>query len=164
MNIFYLGKNPYKAALLHGDRHVVKMIVETAQMLSTAHHLHPTTPIQSHIYKPTHINHPCNIWVRENTSNYKWTYRLLHGLCTEFRIRRSKIHKTERIIPILMDLPDITYSENQTCPALAMPDKFKSDDPVQSYRLYYKQKFNDGIVSYHWSNQRSIPDFLIKEY
>lgn len=173
MNIFYLDQDPYVAARWHGDKHVSKMIIETAQMLSTAHHVlskeydangkpfsHKANKLG--LYKPTHINHPCSKWIRENSANYDWAWKLFEGLCSEFYIRRAKIHATERLLDTLKIKPDITYALKYTTPALAMPDEFKTDNPVESYRRYYKYKFLKGIVTYEWSEQRKAPAWLKK--
>lgn len=160
MNIFYLDKSPYTTAEWHGDKHCVKMILETAQMLSTAHH--QSGGCVEGLYKATHINHPCSIWVRENTANYDWAWQLLVALCDEFQLRRGKSHATSRLIPLLETPPDIPIASEITTPALAMPDKFKSVCPVASYRRYYRSKFADGIVGYGWSDARGVPDWIIQ--
>jgi hypothetical protein len=77
MNIFYLDKSPYTCARYHCDKHVVKMILETAQLLCGAHWATGGTAQ----YKPTHLNHPCAIWVRKSLSNYKWLCELGFNLC-----------------------------------------------------------------------------------
>ena len=154
MNIFYLDSNPYTAAQWHADKHVSKMLIETAQMLSTAHHIDGNSEIQG-LYKPTHINHPCALWVRENTANYDWAWGLLNALCLEFRIRRGKQHLTQkRLLMTLNAIPDLPYAPEHTPPPLVMPDALKCDDPVQAYRAYYRQKHADGIVSYDWLRER----------
>ena len=160
VNIFFLDKNPYTCAKWHGDKHVPKMLLEIAQMLSTAHHILGTDQDISKIYKATHINHPCNLWVRESSANYEWSWLLLDALCREFEIRRDKKHKTE--IDLLYTLrmwPDIEYGE-MTDPALAMPEVFKTNNAVESYRNYYKQKYSEGIVEYNWCEERKEPYWL----
>lgn len=154
MNIFFLSRDPYQAAQWHGDKHCVKMILETAQILSTAHHILSPEADNSNLYKPTHIAHPCSIWVRQNSANYEWAWELLEGLCAEFRIRRGKTHATQRLLPPLSVIPYIPIATEITTPALAMPDEFKCDDPVASYRRYYQQKYADGIVAYNWLSER----------
>lgn len=154
MNIFYLDHNPHQAAQWHSDTHCVKMIVETAQMLSTAHHTLSPEAENIGLYKATHINHPCSIWVRQNSANYQWGYELLDGLCAEFRIRRGKTHATERLLPLLRIRPDMPTAAEISMPALAMPDTFKCTDPVASYRAYYRQKYADGIAAYNWLPER----------
>ena len=160
MNIFFLHENPRIAAEWHGDKHVSKMLLETAQMLSTSHHVQGFG--HSELYKPTHINHPCSLWVRENKRNYHWTWNLLCALCYEFEIRRGKKHATERLVIPLSYQPDLPFATDRTPPALAMPDEFKTACPVESYRRYYQQKFLDGIVCYNWSDERTEPDWILK--
>ena len=91
MNIFVLDKNPRDAARMHCDKHVPKMILETAQMLSTAHHVYDT-PQAPLVYKKAHLNHPCTIWVRESVDNYSWAFELFRELNNEFVRRRGKKH------------------------------------------------------------------------
>ena len=80
MNIFYLDRDPHEAARLQCDKHVVKMILETAQLLSTAHNELDGGQIA---YKTTHKNHPSAVWARKSLDNYLWLYRHLEGLGSE---------------------------------------------------------------------------------
>lgn len=161
MNIFYLDHNPRVAASFHGDKHVVKMCIETAQMLCTAHHLLNKDNVKTGLYKATHINHPCNIWIRENSANYNWAFTLFESLCYEFYIRRNKIHASQKLLSILAEPPDIIkFSNIRSMPALAMPEQFKTRSPVVSYRNYYASKHEEGIVTYNWSQKRKEPWWL----
>jgi len=136
MNIFVLDNDPHKAAVMHCDKHVVKMILESAQMLCTAHHLHPSGsyPIA---YKKAHVNHPCTKWVRESLSNYKWLVSLAKNLNDEYKFRYNHTvnHKSFDVINSLPmpDIPDLGLTQFVT----AMPDDCKTLDPVLSYRTYY---------------------------
>ena len=155
MNIFYLDKTSEKAALYHCDKHVPKMILETAQMLSTAKRLlcpsrdyHAS--LGSDIYQAAYPNHPSTRWVRESIHNYTWAYCLYLDLCTQYRNRFNKIHSAEKLRPELGKLPDPPsdhpfYSNPWSEPPLCMPDQYK-DAPscVEAYRAYYffeKQSF-----------------------
>ena len=90
MNIFYLDKCPYKAAELQYNKHVVKMILESAQMLCTAHHHYNIfTDVP---YKKAHYNHPSTIWVRQNKNHYRWLYNHMIGLGQEYEDRYGKTH------------------------------------------------------------------------
>lgn len=139
MNIFYLDENPSFAAEYHCDKHVVKMILETAQMLSTAHHVLGVTVPTTLLYKPTHINHPCNKWIRENTNNYAWLTNLGIYLCEEYFKRYKKMHSCyERLQLFDWNFPQNLPSGFKTPVALAMPEQYKVPfNPVQSYRNYY---------------------------
>jgi hypothetical protein len=119
---------------MHCDKHVVKMIVETAQLLCGAHHMTGSWAQ----YKLSHKNHPCAIWTRESIENYIWLSKLGVELCREYTRRYNKIHKSEAVINWCVNnipaLPHITMTEFR----LAMPDICKiTNDPVENYREYY---------------------------
>ena len=140
MNIFYLDECPVKSAKAHCDKHCVKMILETAQLLSTAHReLDGDGYADTHsLYKATHKNHPSAIWVRASAANYDWTYRLLVELCDQYSYRYGKTHKTEQLVKPLSHPPsniptDTAFTEPPQC----MPDEYKRSDAVDAYRAYY---------------------------
>jgi len=143
MNIFVLDKNPFNAAKFHIDKHVTKMIVESAQMLSTAHHV--LDGEKPGIYKISNKNHPCNIWLRQSLQNYEWLVDLSLGLVEEYKIRYgNKHHKTEDVLINLIHPPDNINSLGITEFAQAMPDEYKNTCTVTAYRNYYmheKQSF-----------------------
>jgi hypothetical protein len=158
MNIFVLDWDVKKCAMYHNDKHVVKMILETAQLLCGVHHI-TEIPTESVPYKLSHKNHPCSIWARESMDNYLWLCELGMELCAEYTFRYSKRHKSQQVIEwCIVNHPNIP-EKGFTSPAKAMPDQYKVDDVVQSYRNYYvgeKKSFSN------WKN-RSVPSwFLIK--
>ena len=159
MNIFFLHLDPKTCAQMHVNKHVVKMILETAQLLCTAHHLHPNLLGYIPPYKMTHKNHPSAIWTRESMSNYKWLCELGKELCIEYTYRYGKIHKSEKYIDDLMlNLPDIEdkgFSE----PRQAMPDIYKDEnDSLEAYRNYY---FFEKVDLHSWKN-REKPFWIIE--
>jgi hypothetical protein len=137
MNIFFLDENPTMSARYHVDKHVVKMILETAQLLCGVHHT--VNPSSSHQvpYKLSHKNHPCAIWARESLSNYLYLCELGLELGKEYTYRYGKRHKSIDVINWCIinkpNIPDIGF----TTPAMAMPDEYKVDSVVESYRNYY---------------------------
>jgi len=146
MNIFVLDLNPKTCAELHCDKHVVKMIVETAQLLCSAHHIIGTK--LTDLYKLTHKNHPCSIWARESSDNYKWLVRLGLHLCDEYTNRYNKIHKTSTLLLNLLTTQPEKFSTHQhTERPLCMPDKYHSTYVVESYINYYKNEKKD-ILKY----------------
>lgn len=155
MNIFFLYSSPKKAAEFHCDKHVVKMILETAQLLSTAHAILDNNGKQVEgMYKPTHVNHPCAKWVRENILNYRWTYNLFWSLLREYEHRYNKIHSCDKMSQNLFFVPNLIKNTRElSSPALCMPEKYKTSDPVQSYRNYYMGE-KSHIAK--WTN-REIP-------
>jgi hypothetical protein len=137
MNIFFLDENPKLSAQYHVDKHVVKMILETAQLLCGVHHsVNPSSP-QQVPYKLSHKNHPCSIWARESLSNYLYLCELGLELGKEYTYRYGKKHKSIEVIEWCIvnkpNIPDIGFTK----PAMAMPDEFKVDSVVESYRNYY---------------------------
>ena len=136
MNIFVLDRDVRKCAQYHNDKHVVKMILETAQLLCGVHHMVEENTDEVP-YRLSHKNHPCSIWVRENISNYLWLCELGLELCKEYTHRYEKRHKSQDVIEwCLINLPSIP-EEDFTEPPKAMPEEYKVDDVVQSYRNYY---------------------------
>lgn len=133
LNIFVLDTDLEKCAEYHCDKHVVKMILEYAQMLSSV------VRLQGHDvgYKLTHKNHPCTIWARESLSNYNWLKRLTRLLNYEYKYRYNKDvnHKSYDLVKTLPtpDIPDIGLTPF----AQAMPDQYKNKDAVKAYREYY---------------------------
>ena len=157
MNIFGLHPKPRKCARYHVNRHVVKMILEYAQQLSTCWHvIDPEHKLFCPTMKPTHKNHPCSKWVRESTGNYKWLCELALELCKEYTYRYNRVHKTEAVISVLaLNIPPLP-SDTMTRLPLAMPDEFKTDSVVKSYRLYYKH----GKKHIHAWKNRDTPKFI----
>jgi hypothetical protein len=137
MNIFFLDWDVNKCAKDHCDKHVVKMILETAQLLCGVHHMTPQVTPQVP-YKLSHKNHPCAIWTRSSLSNYLYLCELGLALCKEYTNRYGKRHKSQDVIEwCLINKPkiqDIGFTE----PPKAMPDEYKVSDVVESYRNYYR--------------------------
>ena len=99
MNIFYLHRDPRVAARYHNDKHVVKMILESAQMLSTAHR-ELDGNLNETMYRPTHKNHPSTVWVRESSSKlHDGCIDLFISLCDEYTHRYGKVHLTDQEAP-----------------------------------------------------------------
>lgn len=141
MNIFYLDSNPKIAAQAMTNKHVVKMILESAQLLSTAHHLidGDQATDKDLLYKPTHHNHPSAVWVRQSALHYLWLYEHFMALCNEYTERYGKIHATfTKLAMPLANFPKNIVYVDFVQPPCAMPDQYKvSNDSVTSYRNYY---------------------------
>ena len=160
MNIFILDKDVKKCAQYHCDKHVVKMILETAQLLCGVHHVtaHDTAHDTAHVpYKLSHKNHPCSIWARDSISNYLYLCEIGLALCEEYTYRYGKRHKSQDVITWCIlnrpNIPDIGFTE----PARAMPDEYKVDDVIESYRNYYIGAKKDFAK---WKN-RDIPEWFL---
>lgn len=160
MNIFVLDADPFMAAKDLCNQHVVKMIVETAQLLSTAHRCldgndegYLNDGRQEVLYKITHKNHPCAIWARENSYNYSWLYLHFLGLLNEYMLRYGKIHSCSKLKRTLLKFPNnIPPSERMTDFKLCMPEEYKVlDNPIKSYRIYY---LNEKLKFARWPENR----------
>ena len=137
MNIFYLHKNPIKAAQYQYNKHVVKMILESAQMLCAAHHVigNPDDPP----YKLAHKNHPSTIWVRESIFHYDWLWNHMMALGDEYTKRYGKTHLSITKMndyemywaPLGMPSPEFKQ------PPQCMPDEYKHKDSITAYWQYY---------------------------
>lgn len=158
MNIFALDDCPKLAAEYHNDRHCIKMILESAQLLCTAHRVLdgkrmvvlskagrkqtvyqlPIPAIDQLMYKVTHENHPSAIWARECSSNYLWLYNLFLNLQTVYTKRYGKVHACSAMNEILANLPKNIKLGLRTPFAQAMPEECRSTDPVEAYRNYYR--------------------------
>lgn len=185
MNIFVLDSSPVLAAQYQCDKHVVKMIVESAQMLSTAHRLldgsvqHttkqtasgkvrrskvwklPDPNLEFRLYAVAHPGHPCTLWTCESMANYIWHYEHFCALCDEYTFRYGKQHATDIKLRFWLDgapanIPDVDMTPFR----LAMksnPECMNEADPVGSYRKFYQTK--QGRFKMAWTN-RQKPDWF----
>ena len=159
MNIFYLDHNIELCAKFHNNKHLIKQILESMQLISIT--LHVTG--FSAPYKLTHINHPCAVWTRQSGANLTYLENLFLALCEEYTYRYGKIHACEDkwrqwyhvIQRCIYKLPDKGF----TSPVLCMPDQYKTACPVESYRLYC---LGEKSRMFKWKN-REIP-YWVKNY
>ena len=180
MNLFIFDEDPVEAARLQCDKHVVKMIVESAQMLSTAHRMidgvETKMPSKSgktmvkywkipdfrenFLYKAVHMGHPCTVWTMESSENYIWHIVHFTALCDEYFYRYGKIHASTQLIPYLGTLPDNIKVGQQTPFRLAMGSNSECmfpEDPVKSYRAFYQTKQTRFKMA--WT-KRDIPEWF----
>jgi hypothetical protein len=176
MNIFYLDRDPVIAAQMQCDKHVIKMILESAQMLSTAHRVLDGDDYANDagMYKLTHKNHPSAIWVRSCFENYVWLYKHMVALMEEYTFRYGKHHATERLLFPLSGCP-VTIPHRPcmksyimfqgktwipmvgfTDPPMCMPEECKGDDTVLAYQNYYIAE-KSSFATY---KNRSVPAFM----
>ncbi len=140
MNIFYLDKCPVKAAQVQYNKHVVKMILESAQMLCTAHHHYAELnyPMVEVPYKKAHYNHPSTIWARENHYQYQWLYWHMMALGDEYKKRYNKEHLSiTKCKECLSFSPYGIKLGKFKQPPQCMPDEYKDKCSVQAYWNYY---------------------------
>jgi len=133
MNIFVLHRNPVIAAQMACDKHVVKMIVETCQMLSAVRIRNG----REAPYKLTHEHHPCTIWAGESMHNYAWLWKHGLALSDEYSYRYGKVHACHQYLEgSLKWVPELPRAGLTPFPQ-AMPEEFRDDDPVIAYRKFY---------------------------
>lgn len=155
MNIFLLDYDHFKCARYHNDRHIVKMPIESAQMLCTAQSLYGI--YYNEFYRSTHLHHPCTIWTAQSIENYTWHYEHWLSLCREYSYRYHKTHKVEiKFRQILSRPPYGMMSLGLTPFVKAMPEHLKVDDPVESYRSYYRWMKRHIAV---WSRPADKPEW-----
>ena len=139
MNIFYLHEDPEKAARYQYNKHVVKMILESAQMLCTAHpHYDENTKVP---YKKAHYNHPSTIWTRSDRHNYMWLYDHMMALGDEYTRRYGKKHLSiTKCFDALKNCPvGMPLGGEFNEPPQAMPDKYKVPGcSITAYWNYYE--------------------------
>lgn len=160
MNIFYLDKDPKLAAIYQYNKHVVKMILESAQMLCTAHHCYGSAEQKANVpYKQAHLNHPSTIWARQSKSTYMWLYEHMMALGTEYYVRYGKTHLTiTKCKEFLATPPKHIQGDEWSQPPQAMPDEYKHKDSIIAYWQYY---INDKshIAGKTENKYRQIPIF-----
>jgi len=156
MNVFVLDEDPKQASEYHCDKHVLKMILEYTQLMSTAHHElgYGFLINENNIYKATHVNHPAAIWTRDNNQNYGWLWRLARNLCNEYTKRYGKTHKTEEMIIRLSFYPaDIKCTTHKTPFWSPKGYEYGKGQPfnsaVEAYRQYYMVDKKDIVT---WKN------------
>ena len=158
MNIFYFDECPIYSAQAQPDKMLVKMPLETAQMLCTAHRELDGDEYADKVglYKKAYINHPCSIWTRECNQNYSWLYAHFLALGTEYTYRYGKTHKSvDKLSRALVHFPRNISLKPMTPVPQAMPDQYKNDDPIKAYRNYC---INEKTYA-KWEKGRDKPEW-----
>ena len=160
MNIFYFYDCPEKSAQAQPDKMLVKMPLETAQMLCTAHRVLDGDVYADTVglYKTAYKNHPCTIWARESSINYTWLYKHFLALGKEYTYRYGKEHASiTKLADALSKMPDKININLATPVAQAMPDQYKNDNPIVAYRNYC---INEKHYA-KWEKGRAKPDWWV---
>jgi|TARA_R110000744_G_scaffold35121_2_gene81564 hypothetical protein len=181
MNIFVLHSSPIKSAQLQCDKHVVKMIVESGQMLSTAHRIldgtqcirpsksgktkqkyweHRNSNSEAVLYRAVHVGHPCTVWTMASMQNYIWHYDHFDALCVEYTYRYGKIHATQSRLDDILSVPPANIPSIGLTPfalAMAAHPECIYKDPIQSYRAFYQTK--QDRFKMVWS-KRNVPSWF----
>ena len=154
MNIFVLDEDPLKAAEMQCDKHVIKMSLETAQMLCTA-----VNELGGQgKYESAYLNHPCTAWARASRKNFEWLVKHGIGLCSQYLYRYGKRHAChDVIIDCAAQAESLDFPCHDMTPhPLCMPDEFKGDDVVSSYRRFYLSTKSCFAL---WTRPSKAPDW-----
>ena len=154
MNIFVLDKDKITNAKYYIDKHVIKMILEYTQILSSVYYF--TDFIPDGIYKLYGKNHPASLWARESLDNWLWLKEMADILVSEYEYRFNKTHKCKAVLAN-MPTPHL-QNIGLTDFAQVMPDKYKNDNVCKAYQNYY---LGDKIHLFNWKN-RQVPEFVLK--
>jgi len=156
VNIFFLDRDPEEAARFHSDQHVIKMALESTQILCSALHRHGIEAP----YKPTHGGHPSVRWAGDSLPHWRWVRRLALALCEEYAFRFGKNHGCRAVIEALPQVPAIPDS-GWVDPPLVMPESYRTGDPVLAYRDYYRaEKVMFGAKGRATWRGREVPEFI----
>jgi hypothetical protein len=157
MNIFYLHEDPIICAKEHCDKHVVKMIIEYAQLLSTSHRVLDGVEYEGKtktgrkakrwrlpdhreniLYMASHMKHPDELWIQQSKQHYDWTYKLFCNLCDEYTHRYGKIHETDRKLRDILSSPPQNITDSGFIdPPQCMPEECKAETSILGYHKYY---------------------------
>ena len=180
MNLFYLDNNIKQSCEALADVHLRKMPLESVQMLCSYVYLrlysktHPLISFRKNIdfknqykamtglYLPTHINHPVNIWIRQTDANTLYMLKYTEQLFRSYSARFKKEHGSYSVFKVCKDvIMGIinTNDTNFTPVSQCMPDNYKSTNPVEAYRQYYKSKKITSKIKLVWSSI-SEPDWI----
>jgi len=171
LNIFVLDRNPVTAANMQCDKHIVKMIIESAQMLSATVDVNYKVHLRGDVtkkpseqlglpgYPPAHVKHPCTMWVMESLGNYKWLIKHMRALCSEYTRRYGKVHSQEGLLMIYEgQLPHLFFDQTRLTEFVqAMPDKYKDKNPVKAYQNFYNM---DKFPFAKWKTG-NVPDWYV---
>lgn len=150
MNIFYIHEDPIQSAKDLTDQHVLKMGIESAQMLSTAHWMNGSEAP----YKKAHVNHPSTKWTRESIQHYRWLAKHAKAILVEFTERYGKRHRTEDIVDWLIVNEPKLEDKGFVPPPQCMPEEFKNPDTITAYRKFYiKDKLEVKKLKYAKAKQ-----------
>ena len=163
MNLFILSLLQWEIAQSMIVKHVSKILLEAVQMLCTAKRVIDPEDVDG-LYKMAHKNHPVTVWCRKSRANFIWTLDLVDELHKEWRFRyghpETKFHKSYLVAMILRENMPSKFEEEELTPfALAMPEEYKTDDPVESYRNYYMSEEKRKIAT--WNKRREKPVWYI---
>jgi hypothetical protein len=165
MNIFATSPCPVECATALDDSRVVKMVLESAQMLSSAIYI-CSGKLHDDIYKPTHLKHPCTVWTTSSSGNWRWLHSHMEALCDEYTFRYEKVHRSSSLLEPLWEyhtrfIPEGNMSEFANCTRSESLERNFIDvsDVHLAYRMYMKLKYTSSSRKPRWT-KRNPPEWL----
>ena len=152
MNIFYLDHDVRKSVSYLVDKHVVKMPLETVQILSSSCHIHGMPSP----YKPTHLKHPCVLWAASSQNNYAWLLVYAKHIFAEYTRRYDRTHASEKHLDQLRRLDGVLVDVPFSLPPQCMPEHCRGSDTVEAYRRYYR---TEKKHIHSWKT-RCVPEWI----
>jgi hypothetical protein len=155
MNIFCTSDCPIESAKYLDNVRVIKMTLESAQLLSSALRLCGYTG--DDVYKITHANHPSNVWCRATQGNYKWLLEHFRALCDEYTRRAGKIHASSKLLPIfeanvgLIPMGERMPFSNNARNLTKGVDFTHEPDTIKAYQLYLAERWESDKREPKWS-------------
>lgn len=160
MNIFVTNLDPVVSAVDLCDKHIPKMLLESAQMLNNGIHKYEG---KNPIYRKLMINHPCSKWTLRSKANYEWLLNHAYEINRQFEIRFNNSHKSKAVLDICrVQYVDWNWLEHDLTPfAQAMPIIYRHSDTITAYRSYIKgeklfAKWSKGVEKPHWYDSHTI--------
>lgn len=156
MNIFVTNTCPIKSAIILDDKRLIKMVLETTQLLSTTLTILGSKKAP---YKKTHINHPCTLWVKESKGNYLWLLNHLKSLATEYTKRYNKVHKCQDYIEIFTNESSL-LTNNELTPFKNV-SYFKEDTTTDIIILYQRtliEKWLNNLSTTTWNKEHKTKE------
>lgn len=153
MNIFALSQCPEQSALWLDDVRKTKMILESAQMLSTAIRvLDPDTDLP--VYRIAHLNHPCSIWARQSRANFRWLIEHMTHMWTQ----KSRPHKSAGLLPYFRQFAfnakfpqeELTLFANCARNLERGVDFSGVDDVHDAYKMYMRERWKENTIKLSW--------------
>jgi len=162
MNIFATSACAYESAKALDDKRVIKMILESCQLLNTAL-VHDYGIEHSMGYKPTHVNHPCAVWVRASIENYIWLCYHLDALCEEYTARYNKVHACQQYVKHFFSKRDLLPSKRGPFKFVNCTTDFKAiNDTCLAYQMQLAKKWNEDKRAPTWyGDTAGYPDWRL---
>ena len=175
MNIFVTDPCPRKSAVVLPDKHVVKMPLESCQMISIIYskwyfnwgEIHRKDGLPYSTQKGAFRNHPCTQWCKKNHYNLAWLIQHGCALCTEYLHRYGKVHTCAKTLFEAQKMFHRIVGDSITCYSMsdnfarAMPDEFKYDtsiDTFTAYKMYVSSK--PWVASNYLRDQSRKPNWV----